>query len=423
MNTRRRFLIQSVTSTIDQAMLSGLNLLVGLVLIRYTTKETYGIYSQLFGIGLLSTSLLDAMIRSALTTMAGQLDADRRGSLVARTARIEWVAATALAIIAGFGLWLVASRLNLSENTIHLALSFAAFIFLMASREYCRTALFIDSRPNMVAWLDFVFVIATLSSLAFALWVGPISVTLVMLLLAASNGIAAALYSFKLMHGVGSSSIWQVYLCDIRSLWALSKWALAGATLAWIGNNCYMYFVAEVVGVEALADVNAARLLLAPIFVVGMAWTRVARPAMGLLIASSDSAALDSFVKRSFMALEGIIAVYLMILLGVLPSLTVHVLGAKYRDLSTTLVLWWGCYFAISTARGIGTAVLTSLGAYQALFWQSLISVLFLLLAWWWSIPRFGVTAAVLSMFIVEFGRLIDNHAYQLPRARRSQRL
>ena len=184
-----------------------------------------------------------------------------------------------------------------------------------------------------------------------------------------------------------------------------------------------MYFVAEVVSIEALADVNAARLLLAPIFVVGMAWSRVARPAVGELIASSNSAAVDRFVTRSFLALEGIIAVYLVILLGIFPLLTTYVLGEKYRDLSTMLVLWWGCYFAVSTARGIGTVVLVSLGEYQALFWQTLISVLLLLLAWWWSIPRFGVTGAVLSMVAVEFGRLVANHAYQLPRVKRNHKL
>ena len=79
-----------MASVIDQALLSGLNLLIGLALIRYASKETYGLYAQLFAAGLLTTTLLDALIGTALTTLSTRLASGDRTGFVARVVREDW---------------------------------------------------------------------------------------------------------------------------------------------------------------------------------------------------------------------------------------------------------------------------------------------------------------------------------------------
>ncbi len=417
MKARRPFLFQSMASIIDQALLSGLNFLIGIALIRYASKETYGLYSQLFGVGLLTTTLLDALIGAALTTLSARLSPDDRVSFVARTARIHWVVSAALAALAGTGVWAFAETLALAESSVALGLAFAAFTFSLASREYCRTALFIRSHSDVVAKLDLVFVVLTLLGATLLLLVDNITVTEIICLLATSNGIAAALYSRSLVRDADPNTHWKDYSKDVRALWSLSRWAVAGSVLGWFGNNSYLYFVGGLVGVAALADLNAARLLLMPIVIVGMAWSRVARPAMGQMIANSDWEKLRRFVLKSFMTMEGITIVYVVVLLTSFPWLSSHILGGKYRDILVLLMLW-GCYFAANAARIIGTTVLTSLGAFRALFWQGLVSVFLLVLMWSWWIPQFGAIGGVSAMIVVELGELLANHLYLLPRAK-----
>lgn len=417
MRSRRPFLFRSMASIIDQVLLSGLNFLIGIALIRYASKETYGLYSQLFGVGLLTVTLLEAMIGSALTTLSARLTPGDQASFVARTARIQWAISAAFAVIAGAGVAILAVTMKLSESPLFLALSFGAFIFSLGSREYCRTALFIDLRPDLVAKMDLIFVLSTTFGATLLFFVDHISVTQIVALLATSNGVAAWLYSASLMRGVGRSANWKEYSNDIRSLWSLSRWAVAGSVLGWFGNNSYLYFVGGIAGVAALADLNAARLLLMPIVIVGMAWSRVARPTMGQVIASADWPTLRHFVLKSFFIIEGAIAAYVAILVASFPWLSSHVLDSKYQNILALLLLW-GCYFAANAARNIGTMVLTSFGAFRALFWQGLASVLFLVTTWLWLIPLFGVAGGVAAMIVVELGELLANHLYLIPRAR-----
>ncbi len=62
----------AVIAIIDQAMLSALNLLIGLAIIRLGEKLDYGIYVQLFTLLLLAQSLQDAAINAPMVALAPQ---------------------------------------------------------------------------------------------------------------------------------------------------------------------------------------------------------------------------------------------------------------------------------------------------------------------------------------------------------------
>ena len=207
MRSRRPFLFRSLVSIIDQVLLSGLNFMIGIALIRYASKETYGLYSQLFGVGLLITTLLEAMIGSALTTLSARLTSIDRSTFLARAARIQWAASAIYAVIAGLGVGILVNTLDLSEDPLLLALSFGAFIFTLASREYCRTALFIDLRPDLATKMDFIFVLTTVFGAALIFLAGHVSLTQVISLLAASNGVAAMFYSGSLIREIGRAHV------------------------------------------------------------------------------------------------------------------------------------------------------------------------------------------------------------------------
>jgi O-antigen/teichoic acid export membrane protein len=407
-----------MASVIDQALLSGLSFLIGLALIRFASKETYGLYSQLYGVGLLTTTLLGALIGSALNTLASRLPADERLRFVARTARLQWLASSLLAVIAGLAVGAITSMVELTKSPVLLALSFTAFIFAQGCREYCRTALFIESRADAVARMDLVFVLTTILGASVFLVDGDISVPLIFFLLALSNGIASLWYSATLWRSTPQETNWEKYRADARRLWSLSRWAVIGSVVGWLGNNSYLYFAGVMAGVAALAELNAARLLLIPIVIVGMAWVTVARPAMGQMIANAEHAKLRAFVLKSTVAMGVFAVAYVAILFVSFPWLSGRIFGDKYSDLSH-LMLLWGVYFAANVVRNVGTVLLTSYGTFRDLFWQGIVSLIILLAASMALTPVLGVAGALSAMILVELWELVVNYVYLLPRARR----
>lgn len=407
---------------IDQMLLSGLNFLIGLVLIRFATKETYGLYSQLFGVSVLAASLLDATIGSALTTLIARRSEAERQGFVARTFRLQMVASGVFALVCGLGILGLAKFIELTDNAEGLALAFAVFIFALSCREYCRTAFFVEARPETVAVMDMFFVALTLLGGSVIFFFDQVTVISVICLLALTNLLSAAMYGRQLFSHTNAAVTWENCVHDARALWSLGRWALIGASVAWLVNSGYLYFAGGFMGAAALADLNAARLLLIPISLVAVAWSRVARPTIGKFVAEADWPQQLRFLLRSTVVMECFALGYVAVLFFGFPWLSTHVLGEKYQHVSGLLLLW-GLYFAINCARGVGTTSLVSFGAFRALFWQGLGSAVILTAGCLLVIPHFGVHGALMAMITVELFELVINWCYLLPRARQKKLL
>lgn len=415
---KRKFWFRSTASIVDHMMLSGVNFLIGLVLIRFATKETYGLYSQLFGVTILTTSLLEAMIGTALTTLAARVTDAERVFLVARAFRLQMVIALAFATACGVGVYALSFYTPFVESVGGLALVFFALILTLSCRECCRTALYLQSRPEVVAVMDLGFVASTVLGGVAVLVFDHASVTGVIALLALTNGLAAAYFAAGLLWPANYRDGSPHSNHNFRALWSLSRWALTGAIVAWLVNNGYLYFAGGLLGVAALADLNAARLLLVPVSIVAMAWVRVARPMIGRWIVAKDWRHLARFNLRSTLAMLIFAVLYLGLLMWAFPWLAQNVFGEKYQHVAELLLIW-GLYFALNCARNVGTTTLISFGAYRATFWQGLGSVPILVSGCLLAIPKFGVRGALGAMIFVEVFELLTNWFYLLPKARR----
>jgi O-antigen/teichoic acid export membrane protein len=268
--------------------------------------------------------------------------------------------------------------------------------------------------------MDLVFVLLTVCAGGLMLWQTQLSVTAVIAILAVTNGTAVVFFAPKLWWPKDIGSATKRSEQDLQALWKLSRWALVGAIIAWSVNNGYLYFAGGFLGVAALADLNAARLLLIPISIVAMAWGRVARPALGKTIVAKDWGGLRRLIVLSTLAMEVFALVYVAMLLWGFPWLSANLFGEKYQHISGLLLLW-SIYFAVNCARNVGTTTLISFGAYRVLFWQGLSSVPVLILGCLVAIPQFGVMGALAGMILVEVCELAVNWFFLLPKAMRQE--
>ena len=418
MKSERPFFLKSAISIFDQLLLSGLNFLIGVALIRFATKETYGLYSQVIAAGLLSTTILGALVSSALNTLAVRLSDIERQQMVARVARLQWICAALIAVIFGIGLFVLDAMVTLGESPAFLACAFALLVWTQGVREYCRTAYFIEGSPETVAKIDFVFVVLTMLGATALLWVERLTVAEIVFVMALTNGLSASVHGMRLFRQVDVGTSTNVYVRDVRSLWALSRWAVIGSLMGWMGLNSYLYLVGALVGVAALADLSASRLTMIPIVVIGTAWEKVAQPSMGRMIAKADWAGLNRFLVKSFIAIESFSVFFVVPLWLMFPLLSADLLGEKYQNI-LHLILTWGFLFAVNAARSIGTVLLASFGAYRALFWQTAFGLLIVLVMSLLLIPKYGVGGALFAMITVELIALATNHLYLLPKVKR----
>ena len=393
-----RLLWRAATSVADQAWLSAINLALGLILIRLTTKESYATYAQLYVAGLFAATIAEALITNPLTTLAASYSETRRASMSAHLARLQARLSTATAVLFGAGCAGVAAHLDVPHPWL-LGLAFGAYVKTSAVREYRRSLLFLQGDARRVLALDLRYGLAAIAGAGLLIATQWLSIPAVFGVLAAANLLAGERRAVPLSPAAGPDTL--SYPQAVAEAWRRGRLGLPGALLAWIISYSYLYLAAGWLGAAATADLNASRLLLMPISLSVVAWSRVARPLMGQLLARGDHAGMRRLLLGSVLGIEALTLAYVAAMWAVLPWLQHHVLGPKYANVAP-LILAWGLYFAVYGARWIGTALMMGADRYGFMLCVACVSLAVMLVTVNLAIPRYGTLGAILALTLVE---------------------
>lgn len=414
-----KLLTHSLASLIDQALLSGLNVALGLVLIRLTTKESYGVYAQLVAVGIFAAMVIEALITNPLTTIAPGRSPDQRAQLAILLLRFQWRLSIVLALLLGVGGAIITGLTGIDAHPVLLGIAFTAYLFTNAQREYHRSINFIEARPRRVLHIDIAYVMTVAIGVGILLQIEYLTVPAIFSVMGLANIIGMQCGRIRQTHVcMQAAAASMTYRAAVAEIMQRGRWALPGALLSWLTSYSYLYIIAAVLGAAASADLHAARLLLMPVSLSVLAWSRVARPMVSRLFAVRDWRHLDRLAWASVAGVEIVAVLYIAVLWLTLPWLEMHVLGAKYQGLEP-MVLGWSGYFVIYAARWIGSSLLISKDQYRLLLGSGIIGLVVMLISASVCVPWYGAWGAILALIIVEVVNLLLTWAFFLPMLRR----
>ena len=392
-----KMLSQAAVSVLDQAWLSALNFMLGLALIRLATKDAYGVYAQLFAAGLFATSVLESVVLNPLVNLVSGRNREDETTAIGHMDRYQRRLGSVVALVLGAACAGIAVH-TAQPHPLTLGIAFAAFIKANASREYARSIAFIEFQPERVLRIDVAYGAALILGVGTLAWFGLWRIDGIFAVLALANLVTLSIEgrpAYRMAGALGN------YHETVRQAWKRGRLGLPGTILAWIVNYSYLYLAAAWLGASASADLNASRLLLMPISLSVVAWSRVARPRIGRLVGESRQMQLDRLLGFSLLALLLSTALYVVALWFALPWLQVHVLGGKY-DNAGPLLLLWGIYFAVNAARWVGTAALMGKDRYGFMLVESVVCFIAMFVALAVAVPLYGVSGAVIALIAVE---------------------
>lgn len=408
----RRLLAHSVLSMLDQAWLSAINLGMGLYLIRLTSQEVYGIYSQLFVGGIFAVTVAESLVVNPLVTLASGRDRDERTAMLGHLGRFHRRLSLAMALVSGVCCVVAVSRAG-ADSAWPLGLGFAAYVYTGARREYQRSANFIEARPDWALRTDLIYgVVLAVAAAALAL-LSWLSLPAVLVAMTVAN-LCASRFGPQIPPAPDDS---QGYRRCLSEVWKRGRLGLPGAVSSWIVNYSYLYLTAAWLGAVAAAELNASRLLLMPVSLIVVAWSRVARPMIGRMLAGGDAKGLARLMLSSVIGVELVAVIYVAALWPALPLLETHVLGEAYRGVGA-LVAAWAAYFALYSLRSIGSALLLSADGYRMLLAIALSSLVELLVLLPFALHHLGAIGAVIALCVVEALNLLLVWAVGIPRIR-----
>lgn len=396
---RKALLSGTTIALVDQALLSGVNFIIGLMFIKLSTKLDYGVYIQLYSLLLLSQSLQNALATSPLVSLGPKRFARGMQALAAHIFWMQSIASLALAIAAFSGVTIAIGFFELPGLDPHTAFVFSLAIIGQWLHEYSRAYNFLRLLPHHALLTSITYSLVLALILFNGAWFGQFDTFIVFSALATANGCAGALgiLTGQLKPFVPHGSPRE----NLKDTWQLSRWALPGVVVTWGSNYSFVYIVAFVIGVTAAAEISAARLLIMPAALCITAWCNAVGPRISRWVGEADFHALDRVIRSSAALLIGIITAYSMLVLAGYDLLQKYILGEEYAGIAG-LVFAWSVYFMVFALRRIGTLCLIGGGLYRELFSYSLITLIINIPIVFLATYLSGTQGAILGLTIAE---------------------
>lgn len=222
----------------DQALISGSNFLVSILLARWLAPEQYGAYAVAFGFFLLLSLVYGSLVLEPMAVFGGST---YRNCLRGYLGSLLWMhVAISLAITAIFGVtaltaWKVspASGLGGAMAGVTIA-SPCVLLFWLARRTF-----YLELSPAKSAVGALIYFTLSSSGLFFLFrrgWLSPFSAfTLLGVAALGTSSYLLVLLRAELAHGRiehGASEIWQRH-------WRYGRWAILSCVASWIPANIY----------------------------------------------------------------------------------------------------------------------------------------------------------------------------------------
>lgn len=344
------------TSIVDQGILAGTNLIIAVAFIACASKEEYGLYGVIFSATLLVQSLQNGLLLSPLTTVASLRSEKEREEVLVASRSAQWRLGLGVALC-GTLLGVAAARWGVVlsyETALYSGIGLLGVWF----REYRRAECFIRGQAVTALIGDAAYAALTLSWIAFLAHRGWVQAGTALL----GMGLAGILTGTRFGSGRQSGSHrwrkneWPVVRKEIVHC---ASWASPSAGASWLQANAYVYVAGAFLGLEAVAELNAARLFLAPLPLFMQAWVNVFRPRATRLVGRGETDKLTLAVWQAMWRIGLAATAYaLLAYLAYLGGLD-QLLGEEYQGLSG-LVAMWGVLYCVSAIRAVGTASLLS---------------------------------------------------------------
>lgn len=344
----KRFIKKGGVALFDQGLLSATNLLIALALIKFASKEEYGVYILLFTPILLAIGLQNALLNSPFTTLYGQSTSNDQINY-SSSLFYGHIFLGVILFFASLILFSIYSLITYESINAFLIFSFAFAILGSLAREGSR-AFFYSKKQVYKAFIgDVWYSLLTLGSISAIFFIFKIELKASYVLLAIGfGGIVPSLYQYIFTEFTTQKLNKLIWI----DFWKLGKWALQGVILTWINLNSYPYLVAIIFSVAAVADIAASRLFWMPVALVMASWSTIFRPYI------TEWFSQQEFYKIKLLSYSSIgisviaFSIYLVLIFILYPFIEAYFFDESYADLKLLSSLW-GLFFFIQFIRSV----------------------------------------------------------------------
>lgn len=344
-----------VLSLADQALNSAFSLLLNLAFIAFATPAEFGRFAFLLAGSFFASSAQNALIVMPLNYLLPgreQREADATLSMLtsANLALTVLVLPASIALAAVIG----------ADPALLLAA--AAYFCTVMVREYVRNLMVVKGHILRTLVYDAIALGST-ALLAIVFWKLLPPAAAVLAALSVGNGLSFLICRFDLKADIRRLP---AHLSAYRAVWKDTRWALQGALQNEIAARSHVFLVERMRDAAALGMLNAGRVAVSPLLLVGASWCRVARPRMVENLGRGQVAEVLKLFWSGIAITAAAAALYGLFLLLAWPYLEAYAFRDRYGDMAGNLASWW-LYALIAGQTSVMAALMEARRQFRVL--------------------------------------------------------
>ncbi len=339
---------------IDQGLISLSNLGIGFLLIKLTSKESYGLYGIGFAAILLCVGVANALVTTQMTVFAPEKPDKIKYCCTMLLGQYFifvplWMIFAAI-IFAGFYLNLI------TEDVLTYALVLSGTVMAAIFHEFMRRYFYIALKPYRVLQIDIIFVTVVFISLFLAviynLNISHITAIIIYGAAALTAGLTGLMLA-KLLQKVKLAEI----TGNIKEAWGHGQWALGGVIVTWLQSQGYVGLLSILATTSSIAEANAARLLLAPVGVISSSLGQVFIPRLAILRNEGKKHDVIAMAQKILFVIMTVISL-IVLTVYVLKDYVISTFFPKEYANIETLVFWWALVYLALAVRSNNSILL-----------------------------------------------------------------
>lgn len=330
-------------AALDQALLSAVSFLIAVAFIRHGEKAEYGLYVLLLSLISYVQGVQNAIFLSPFTTIYPQRVQNEKYSVIQFFVSGQLIFIGVAVSISFVGL-LGYHYTNSGSIDTQMAAAFAVAVAGGLMREAWRTMQYVHGRAGTALFGDIVFGAFVVMSVTILASVHSITVTAIL----AISGVACILPLMTTWFATGSVTF-SLSSAERTEFWACGRWAVVGSSLTWVNLFMYPYIVAASFGIEAVAEMNAARLFMVPFLFSVQAWSNLLRPKFAAWFMIQQHQRMQSVSIKFAVIGVTLIFAYTGAVVAGYPWLA-SLAGQKYSGI-LSMIIAWAVVYTLGTVR------------------------------------------------------------------------
>jgi len=388
---------------IDQALVSGVNFLTGILLARFLGIKEFGVFTLAWMAVLLANSFQTAFISNPMMSVAPKLSKDEEavyfGSVLLQ--QLAFLLATFALLVIGimaseyfFPLW----------EAKALTLPLACAVLTSQAHDFFRRYFYTRGKATIVLRNDLVCYGGRMAFLIFLFYTGMASASNVIWVFSVSF-LVGSLIGYSQMETTQWPSPATFKMYCLRH-WKLSKWLVASVLLKWMSGNLFVIVAGATLGATAAGALKAAQSIMGVAHILFFGLDNIAIVEASKALGKGGVRAMKTYLKKlSFLVVLS--TLFFAIIVSVAPEfLLVAIFGSEYAPYSWVLRGYALAYviMAMNLPLSIG---LKSLERTIPVFLSFALATFFSVIASSPFVGWFGIYGAVSGVILVAVIRFI----------------